>query len=92
MYSKRLTFIKFDQCSDFARDQNVAMLFSLKLEAILDSEHSKKLKISAFTLYRVQMSRLSFLTTKNDLKVGSQSIYVSHIHFRYIETRGKKQI
>ena len=44
MYSKRLTFIKFDQCSDIARDQNVAMLFSLKLEAILDAEHSKQLK------------------------------------------------
>ena len=87
MYSKRLTFIKFDQCSDFARDQNVAMLFSLKLEAILDSEHSKKLKISAFILYRVQMSRLR----KMILKLIPQSIYVSHIHFRYIETRGKKQ-
>ena len=47
MYSKRLTFIKFDQFSDFTRDQNVAMLFSLKLEAILDSEHSKQLKSTA---------------------------------------------
>ena len=36
LYSKRNTFNKFDQCPDFARDQNVAILFSLKFLAILD--------------------------------------------------------
>ena len=59
MYSKRLTFIKFDQCSDFARDQNVAMLFSLKLEAILDSEHSKQLKAKNQRLYTLSSTNVA---------------------------------
>ena len=59
MYSKRLTFIKFDQCSDFARDQNVAMLFSLKLKAILDSEHSKQLKAKNQRLYALSSTNVA---------------------------------
>ena len=59
MYSKRDTFIKFDQCSDFARDQNVAMLFSLKLEAILDSEHSKQLKAKNQRLYTLSSTNVA---------------------------------
>ena len=55
--------------------------------------YSSKLKISAFILYRVQMSRLSFLTTKNDLKVGSpKHLRITHTFSVHWDSREKKNL